>query len=94
MPISIMRAVWAVFEATHGTAPIFADKNVVNPGSVILSAEMMFRYLGWFEAADLIIKAMEAAITAKTVTFDFHHLMEGATLLSTSEFGEALIRNM
>ena len=84
----------AVFEATHGTAPIFADKNMVNPGSVILSAEMMFRYLGWFEAADLIIKAMEAAITAKTVTFDFHHLMEGATLLSTSKFGEALIRNM
>ena len=84
----------AVFEATHGTAPIFADKNVVNPGSVILSAEMMFRYLGWHEAADLLIKAMENAIAAKTVTFDFHHLMEGATLLSTSEFGEALIRKM
>ncbi len=84
----------AVFEATHGTAPKYADKDVVNPGSVILSGEMMFRYLGWSEAADLIIKGMEGAIAAKTVTYDFHRQMEGATLLKCSEFGEAIIRHM
>ncbi len=84
----------AVFEATHGTAPKYADKDMVNPGSVILSGEMMLRYMGWHEAADLIIKSMENAITAKTVTYDFHRLMEGATLLKCSEFGDALIRQM
>jgi isocitrate dehydrogenase len=84
----------AVFEATHGTAPKYADKDMVNPGSVILSGEMMFRYLGWNEAADLIIKGMEGAIAAKTVTYDFHRLMDGAKLLKTSEFGEAVIQHM
>lgn len=84
----------AVFEATHGTAPKYADKDMVNPGSVILSGEMMFRYMGWGEAADLIIKGMEAAITAKTVTYDFHRLMDGATLLKCSEFGDAMIKHM
>jgi isocitrate dehydrogenase len=84
----------AVFEATHGTAPKYADKDMVNPGSVILSGEMMFRYLGWHEAADKIIKGMEGAIAAKTVTYDFHRLMENATLLKTSEFGDAVIRHM
>jgi len=84
----------AIFEATHGTAPKNADKDVANPGSVILSGEMMFRYMGWNEAADLIIKGMEGAITAKTVTYDFHHLMDGATLLKCSEFGDAIIRQM
>ncbi|MBN0988640.1 NADP-dependent isocitrate dehydrogenase [Amphritea pacifica] len=84
----------AIFEATHGTAPKYAGKNMVNPGSIILSAEMMLRHMGWFEAADLIIKGMDGAITAKTVTYDFERLMEGATLLSSSEFGEAVIRHM
>jgi isocitrate dehydrogenase len=84
----------AIFEATHGTAPKYTDKDVVNPGSVILSGEMMFRYMGWNEAADLIIKGMEGAITAKTVTYDFHRLMEDATLLKCSEFGDAIIRHM
>jgi isocitrate dehydrogenase len=84
----------AVFEATHGTAPKYADKDMVNPGSVILSGEMMFRYMGWGEAADRIITGMEGAIGAKTVTYDFHRLMEGATLLKTSEFGDAIIRHM
>jgi isocitrate dehydrogenase len=84
----------AVFEATHGTAPKYADKDMVNPGSVILSGEMMFNYMGWREAAQLIIKGMEAAITAKTVTYDFHRLMEGATLLKCSEFGDAIIKHM
>ena len=84
----------AVFEATHGTAPKYADKDVVNQGSVILSGEMMLRYMGWDEAADQIIIGMEKAITAKTVTYDFHRLMEGATLLKTSEFGDAIIRQM
>jgi isocitrate dehydrogenase len=84
----------AVFEATHGTAPKYADKDMVNPGSVILSGEMMLRYLGWKEAADLIIKGMEGAIAAKTVTYDFHRLMEGATLLKCSEFGEAVVAKM
>jgi isocitrate dehydrogenase len=84
----------AVFEATHGTAPKYADKDVVNPGSVILSGEMMFRYMGWNEAADLIVKGMEGAIAAKTVTYDFHRLMEGATLLKCSEFGKAIVSHM
>jgi len=84
----------AVFEATHGTAPKYADKDIVNPGSVILSGEMMFRYMGWNEAADLIIKGMEGAIAAKTVTYDFHRQMESATLLKCSEFGDAMIRHM
>jgi isocitrate dehydrogenase len=84
----------AVFEATHGTAPKYAGKDMVNPGSVILSGEMMFRYLGWNEAADLIVKGMEGAIATKTVTYDFHRLLEGATLLKCSEFGEAIVRHM
>jgi isocitrate dehydrogenase len=84
----------AVFEATHGTAPRHADKDEINPGSVILSGEMMFCYMGWIEAADLIIKGMEGAISAKTVTYDFHRLMEGATLLKCSEFGDAIIQHM
>lgn len=84
----------AIFEATHGTAPKYAGKNMVNPGSIILSAEMMLRHMGWFEAADLIIKGMDGAIAAKTVTYDFERLMEGATLLSSSEFGEAIIQHM
>ena len=84
----------AMFEATHGTAPKYADKDMVNPGSVILSGEMMFNYLGWKEAAALIIKGMEGAIAAKTVTYDFHRLMDGAKLLKTSEFAEAVIGHM
>jgi isocitrate dehydrogenase len=84
----------AIFEATHGTAPKYANQDKVNPGSLILSGEMMFRYLGWQEAADLIVKGLEGAISAKTVTYDFHRLMDGATKLSTSEFGEAIIQHM
>ncbi len=84
----------AVFEATHGTAPKYADLDVVNPSSVILSGEMMLRYMGWSAAADLIIKSMETTISAKTVTYDFHRLMEGAAKLKCSEFGDALIHNM
>jgi isocitrate dehydrogenase len=84
----------AVFEATHGTAPKYAGQDKVNPGSVILSGEMMFRFMGWNEAADLIIKGMNGAIGAKTVTYDFHRQMEGATLLKCSEFGDAVIRHM
>ncbi len=84
----------AVFEATHGTAPKYADKDMVNPGSVILSGEMMLRYMGWDEAADLVIKGMDGAITAKTVTYDFHRLMDQATLLKCSEFGDAVIAKM
>ncbi|MDX8413267.1 MAG: NADP-dependent isocitrate dehydrogenase [Mariprofundales bacterium] len=84
----------AIFEATHGTAPKYTNKNMVNPSSVILSGEMMFRYLGWNEAADAILRAVNCAIAAKTVTYDFHRQMEGATKLSTSEFGDALIKNM
>jgi isocitrate dehydrogenase len=84
----------AVFEATHGTAPKYADKDVVNPGSVILSGEMMFRYMGWEEAADLIVAGMEKAIASKRVTYDFHRLMDGATKLKTSEFGDEIIKNM
>lgn len=84
----------AIFEATHGTAPKYAGQDKVNPSSVILSGEMMFRHLGWNEAADLLIQSMEKTITQKRVTYDFHRLMEGATLLKTSEFGDALIENM
>jgi len=84
----------AIFEATHGTTPKYADKDMVNPGSVILSGEMMFNYLGWDEAAALITKGMEGAIAAKTVTHDFHRLMDGARLLKTSEFGDAVISHM
>jgi isocitrate dehydrogenase len=84
----------AIFEATHGTAPKYADKDMVNPGSVILSGEMMFRYMGWHEAADFIVKGMEGAIAAKTVTYDFHRLMDGAEKLKTSEFGNAVIQHM
>jgi isocitrate dehydrogenase len=84
----------AIFEATHGTAPKYADQDRVNPGSVILSGEMMLRYLGWDEAADRVIAGMEKAIGAKTVTYDFHRLMEGARLLKTSEFGEAVVQHM
>lgn len=84
----------AIFEATHGTAPKYADQDKVNPGSVILSGEMMFRYIGWTEAADLIIRGIERTIAAKTVTYDLERLMEGATLLKTSEFGRAIVANM
>ena len=84
----------AVFEATHGTAPKYTNLNKVNPGSVILSGEMMFRHLGWNEAADLIVKGMDGAISARRVTYDFARLMEGATELPTSEFGDAIIKNM
>ena len=84
----------AVFEATHGTAPKYANLDKVNPGSLILSAEMMFRYLGWVEAADAIIGAMDRTIAQKVVTYDFARLMEGAQEVSTSAFGDALIRNL
>ncbi|HST27436.1 MAG TPA: NADP-dependent isocitrate dehydrogenase [Rudaea sp.] len=84
----------AVFEATHGTAPKYANQDKVNPGSVILSGEMMLRYLGWTEAADAIIHAMDKTIAAKTVTYDFARMMDGAKLLKCSEFGDALIAAM
>ena len=84
----------AIFEATHGTAPKYTGQDKVNPGSLILSAEMMLRHIGWEEAADLIIKGMEGAISAGTVTYDFERLMEGATLLSCSGFGDAIISHM
>ena len=84
----------AIFEATHGTAPKYANLDQVNPGSVVLSGEMMFRHLGWDEAADLIIKGMDGAIAAKTVTYDFHRLMEGAKKVKCSEFGQAIISHM
>ncbi|HET9133972.1 MAG TPA: NADP-dependent isocitrate dehydrogenase [Gemmatimonadales bacterium] len=84
----------AIFEATHGTAPKYADKDMVNPGSVILSGEMMLRHLGWHEAADLIIKGLETTIGQKRVTYDFERLMEGATKLSCSGFGNAVVENM
>ncbi len=84
----------AIFEATHGTAPKYAGLDKVNPGSLILSGEMMFRYMGWPEAADLIIRGIERAITAKTVTYDFERQMEGATLLKCSAFGDAIIKHM
>ena len=84
----------AVFEATHGTAPKYAGKNKVNPGSVILSAEMMLRHMGWLEAADLLLKVMSGAIKAKTVTYDFERLMDDATLVSCSAFGDCIIEHM
>jgi isocitrate dehydrogenase len=84
----------ALFEATHGTAPKYAGQDKVNPGSLILSAEMMLRHIGWNEAADLIIKGMNGAIQARTVTYDFERLMEGATLLKCSEFGNAVVKHM
>ena len=84
----------AIFEATHGTAPKYAGQDKVNPGSVILSAEMMLRHMGWTNAADLIVKGMEGAISAKTVTYDFERLMDDAKLLKCSEFGDAIISHM
>ncbi len=84
----------AIFEATHGTAPKYAGQNKVNPGSVILSGAMMFEYMEWQEAADLIYKGLEAAIASKRVTYDFERLMDGATLLKCSEFGEEIVNNM
>jgi isocitrate dehydrogenase len=84
----------AIFEATHGTAPKYAGKDMVNPGSVILSGEMMLRYMGWGEAADLILKGLQGAIDQKTVTYDFERMMEGATKVSTSAFGREIIANM
>ena len=84
----------AVFEATHGTAPKYANQDKVNPGSVVLSGEMMLRHMGWTEAADLIVKGMDGAIAARRVTYDFARLMDGATELKTSEFGDAIIQNM
>ncbi|MEI9917937.1 MAG: NADP-dependent isocitrate dehydrogenase [Bacteroidota bacterium] len=85
---------YAIFEATHGTAPKYAGQDKVNPGSVILSGVMMLEYMGWLEAADLIYKGLEAAIASKRVTYDFHRLMEGATLLKCSEFGQEIVKNM
>jgi len=84
----------AIFEATHGTAPKYAGQDKVNPGSLILSAEMMLRHMGWNEAADLVIKGIEGAISEKKVTYDFERLMDGATLLSSSQFGDAMIARM
>jgi isocitrate dehydrogenase len=84
----------AIFEATHGTAPKYADQDKVNPSSVILSGEMMFRHLGWHEAADLVIKGVEGAISSKRVTYDFARLMEGATTVKCSEFGDNIIEHM
>lgn len=84
----------SIFEATHGTAPKYTGQDKVNPGSLILSAEMMLRHMGWGEAADLIVKGMEGAISAKTVTYDFERLMDDATLLSCSAFGDAMISHM
>lgn len=85
---------FAIFEATHGTAPKYADLDQVNPGSVILSGALMFEYMGWNEVAQLIYESMEKTIADKTVTYDFHRLMDGATKLKTSEFGTAMIKNM
>ena len=85
---------FAIFEATHGTAPKYADKDVINPGSVILSGVMMFRFLGWNEAADMIERGIERTIEQKRVTYDFERLMEGATKVKTSEFGSYIIENM
>lgn len=93
-PGANMGDVAAMFEATHGTAPKYAGQNKVNPGSLILSAEMMLRHLGWNEAANLIIRGVEGAILAGTVTYDFARLMPNATLLSCSEFGDAVVKNM
>jgi isocitrate dehydrogenase len=85
---------YAIFEATHGTAPKYADKDVINPGSVILSGAMMFQFLGWKEAAELIEQGLESTIEQKKVTYDFERLMQGATKVKTSEFADAIIRNM
>jgi isocitrate dehydrogenase len=84
----------AIFEATHGTAPKYANQDKVNPGSVTLSGEMMLRYIGWTDAADLIIRGIGGAIDARTVTYDFARLMEGAQQVSCSEFGNAVIAYM
>jgi isocitrate dehydrogenase len=84
----------AMFEATHGTAPKYAGKDYVNPGSIILSAEMMLRHMGWLEAANLIIKGMEGAILARQVTYDFARLMPDATQVSCSAFGQRIIAHM
>ena len=84
----------AIFEATHGTAPKYAGQDKVNPGSLILSGEMMLRHIGWTESADLIVKGMEGAISSKKVTYDFERLMEDATLLSCSDFGRAIVSHM
>ena len=84
----------AIFEATHGTAPKYADQDKVNPGSLILSGEMMLRYLGWTDAADAIINAMDKTIGQKTVTYDFARMMDGAKQVRTSEFADNLIANM
>ena len=84
----------AMFEATHGTAPKYAGKDYVNPGSLILSAEMMLRHMGWLEAADLVISSMQKSIASKRVTYDFARLMEGATQVSCSGFGNVMIEHM
>src|SRR5579872_4659291 len=84
----------AIFEATHGTAPKYADKDIINPGSVMLSGVMMFDFMGWHEAARLIENSMEQTIQQKKVTYDFERLMEGATKVKTSEFGDYIIKNM
>jgi isocitrate dehydrogenase len=84
----------AIFEVTHGMAPKYVDEDKVNPGSVILSGEMMFRYLGWIEAADLIVQGMEGAINARTVTYDFARLMDDAQEIKCSEFGDEIVKNM
>ena len=84
----------AIFEATHGTAPKYAGQDKVNPGSVTLSGVLMLEHLGWQEAADLVVKGIEKSISAKRVTYDFHRLMDGATKLKCSEFGDEIIKNM
>ncbi|MFQ5335442.1 MAG: isocitrate/isopropylmalate family dehydrogenase, partial [Flavobacteriales bacterium] len=84
----------AIFEATHGTAPKYAGQDKVNPSSLILSGVMMFEYMGWQEAADLIVQGIEGSIAEKKVTYDFHRLMEGATKLKCSEFGTSVIEHM
>jgi len=84
----------AIFEATHGTAPKYTGKDMVNPGSLILSGVMMLEHMGWQEAEDLIVKGLEATIQAKTVTYDFERQMEGAKKLKCSEFGQAIVKNM
>ena len=84
----------SIYEATHGTAPKYANQDKVNPGSVILSGEMMFRYMGWVEAADLIVKGLNGAIGAKTVTYDFERLMDGAKLMKCSEFGREIVKHL
>ena len=85
---------YAVFEATHGTAPKYAGQNKVNPGSLILSAEMMLRHMGWIEAADLIIMSMDRTISAKKVTYDFARMMADADMVSSSGFGDEMIKKM